>query len=333
MEIKKYIEENEQRFIDELFSLIRIPSISALPQHKEDMLACAERWRQLLIEAGADEAIIMPSQGNPLVYAEKRVSPDAPTVLIYSHYDVMPAEPLELWKSNPFEPEIRDGHIWARGADDDKGQAMIQAKAFEYMVREGLLKHNVKFIFEGEEEIGSPSLNAFLKEHKELLKADVILVSDTSMLGKDLPSLTTGLRGLAYWEIEVTGPNRDLHSGHFGGAVANPINVLCSMIDKITDADGRITIPHFYDDVEDVPAEEREMIANIPFNEEKYNYVLNKYFFLNMVISRLIAVDLKEFVDAYYEDELMMRIVHVYLVLMGIGCADETKDGGMRYGL
>ena len=217
MEIRKYIEENEQRFIDELFSLIRIPSISALPQHKEDMLACAERWRQLLIEAGADEAIIMPSQGNPLVYAEKRVNPDAPTVLIYSHYDVMPAEPLELWKSNPFEPEIRDGHIWARGADDDKGQAMIQAKAFEYMVREGLLKHNVKFIFEGEEEIGSPSLNAFLKEHMELLKADVILVSDTSMLGKDLPSLTTGLRGLAYWEIEVTGPNRDLHSGHFGG--------------------------------------------------------------------------------------------------------------------
>ena len=270
MEIKKYIEENEQRFIDELFSLIRIPSISALPQHKEDMLACAERWRQLLIETGADEAIIMPSQGNPLVYAEKRVNPDAPTVLIYSHYDVMPAEPLELWKSNPFEPEIRDGHIWARGADDDKGQAMIQAKAFEYMVREGILKHNVKFIFEGEEEIGSPSLNAFLKEHKELLKADVILVSDTSMLGKDLPSLTTGLRGLAYWEIEVTGPNRDLHSGHFGGAVANPINVLCSMIDKITDEDGRITIPHFYDDVEDVPAEEREMIANIPFDEEKY---------------------------------------------------------------
>ena len=270
MEIRKYIEENEQRFIDELFSLIRIPSISALPQHKEDMLACAERWRQLLIEAGADEAIIMPSQGNPLVYAEKRVSLDAPTVLIYSHYDVMPAEPLELWKSNPFEPEIRDGHIWARGADDDKGQAMIQTKAFEYMVREGLLKHNVKFIFEGEEEIGSPSLNAFLKEHKELLKADVILVSDTSMLGKDLPSLTTGLRGLAYWEIEVTGPNRDLHSGHFGGAVANPINILCSMIDKITDADGRITVPHFYDDVEEVPAEEREMIANIPFDEEKY---------------------------------------------------------------
>ena len=270
MEIKKYIEANEQRFIDELFSLIRIPSISAKPQHKDDMLACAERWKQLLLEAGADEAMVMPSKGNPLVYAEKRINPDAPTVLIYAHYDVMPAEPLELWKSKPFDPEIRDGHIWARGADDDKGQAMIQAKAFEYMVREGLLRHNVKFIFEGEEEIGSPSLNAFLKEHKELLKADVILVSDTSMLGADMPSLTTGLRGLAYWEIEVTGPNRDLHSGHFGGAVANPINTLCSIISQITDADGRITVPHFYDDVEDVPAAEREMIASIPFNEEKY---------------------------------------------------------------
>ena len=270
MEIRQYIQENENRFLEELFSLIRIPSISALPQRKEDMLACAERWRQLLLEAGANEAYIMPSQGNPLVYAEKQVNPQAPTVLIYAHYDVMPAEPLELWKSQPFEPEIRDGRIWARGADDDKGQAMIQAKAFEYLVREGLLKHNVKFIFEGEEEIGSPSLNAFLKEHKELLKADVILVSDTSMLGADLPSLTTGLRGLAYWEIEVTGPNRDLHSGHFGGAVANPINTLCSMLAQVIDADGRITIPHFYDDVEEVPTAERDMIAHIPFNEQQY---------------------------------------------------------------
>ena len=270
MEIRQYIQENENRFLEELFSLIRIPSISALPQHKEDMLACAERWRQLLLEAGADEAYIMPSQGNPLVYAEKQVNPQAPTVLVYAHYDVMPAEPLELWKSQPFEPEIRDGRIWARGADDDKGQAMIQAKAFEYLVREGLLKHNVKFIFEGEEEIGSPSLNAFLKEHKELLKADVILVSDTSMLGADLPSLTTGLRGLAYWEIEVTGPNRDLHSGHFGGAVANPINVLCQMLARVVDADGRITVPGFYDDVEEVPQAERDMIAHIPFDEQQY---------------------------------------------------------------
>lgn len=270
MEIKQYIQENEARFLDELASLIRIPSISALPQHKEDMLACAERWRQLLLEAGADEAMIMPSEGNPLVYAEKRIDPNAPTILVYAHYDVMPAEPLELWNSQPFEPEIRDGRIWARGADDDKGQSMIQVKAFEYMVREGLLRHNVKFIFEGEEEIGSPSLNAFLKEHRELLRADVILVSDTSMLGADLPSLTTGLRGLAYWEIEVTGPNRDLHSGHFGGAVANPINVLCGLLAKVTDADGRITIPHFYDDVEPVHEAERRMIASIPFDEEAY---------------------------------------------------------------
>ncbi len=270
MDIKQYIKENENRFLDELFSLIRIPSISANPTHKDDMLACAERWRQLLLEAGADEAMIMPSQGNPLVYAEKRISPDAPTVLIYGHYDVMPAEPLDLWKSQPFEPEIRDGRIWARGADDDKGQSMIQAKAFEYLVRENLLTHNVKFILEGEEEIGSPSLNAFLQEHKELLKADVILVSDTSMLGADLPSLTTSLRGLAYWEIEVTGPNRDLHSGHFGGAVANPVNELCRLIAKMTDEDGRITVPHFYDDVEEVPEAERRMIASIPFDEKKY---------------------------------------------------------------
>ena len=270
MEIKQYIQENEERFLNELFSLIRIPSISALPAHKDDMLACAERWRQLLLEAGADEAMVMPSEGHPLVYAKKRVSPDAPTVLVYAHYDVMPAEPLELWKSQPFEPEVRDGRIWARGADDDKGQSMIQVKAFEYLVREGLLRHNVKFIFEGEEEIGSPSLNAFLKAHKELLKADVILVSDTSMLGADLPSLTTGLRGLAYWEIEVTGPNRDLHSGHFGGAVANPINVLCDLLSKVIDTDGLITIPHFYDDVEEVPTAEREMIAQIPFDEKKY---------------------------------------------------------------
>lgn len=261
--------------MEELFSLIRIPSISALPEHKADMTACANRWKELLLAAGVDRAEVMPSEGNPLVYAEKLVDPKAKTVLIYAHYDVMPAEPLELWKSNPFEPEIRDGRIYARGADDDKGQAFIQVKAFEYLVREGLLKHNVKFIFEGEEEIGSPSLNSFCQQHKELLKADLILVSDTSMLGADLPSLTTGLRGLAYWEIEVTGPNRDLHSGHFGGAVANPINTLCKMLAQVTDAHGRITIPGFYDRVEEVPAAEREMIANIPFDEEKYKAAID----------------------------------------------------------
>ena len=269
-EIQKYISKNEPKMLEDLFSLIRIPSISAKPEHHDDMLACAERWAQLLIEAGADEALVMPSKGNPIVFGQKIVDPTAKTVLIYAHYDVMPAEPLELWKSEPFEPEIRDEHIWARGADDDKGQAFIQVKAFEYLVKHGMLKNNVKFIFEGEEEIGSPSLESFCEDHKELLKADVILVSDTSMLGADLPSLTTGLRGLAYWEIEVTGPNRDLHSGHFGGAVANPINVLCGMIAKVVDADGRITVPGFYDDVEEVPQAERDMIAHIPFNEEKY---------------------------------------------------------------
>ena len=268
--IKDYIAANEPKMLEDLFSLIRIPSISAKPEHHDDMLACAQRWTQLLLEAGADEAIVMPSKGNPIVFGSKMVDPNAKTVLIYAHYDVMPAEPLDLWKSEPFEPEVRDGHIWARGADDDKGQSFIQVKAFEYMVKNGLLKNNVKFIFEGEEEIGSPSLESFCEEHKEMLKADIILVSDTSMLGADLPSLTTGLRGLAYWEIEVTGPNRDLHSGHFGGAVANPINVLCGMIDKVIDENGRITVPGFYDKVEEVPAAEREMIANIPFNEEKY---------------------------------------------------------------
>ncbi len=273
--IKNYIKENEERMLEELFSLIRIPSISAKPEHHQDMIACAEQWKKLLLQAGVDKVDIMPSAGNPIVYAEKMVDPKAKTVLVYGHYDVMPAEPFELWKSDPFEPEIRDGHIWARGADDDKGQSFIQAKAFEYLVKNNLLKNNVKFILEGEEEIGSPSLEDFCKEHKELLKSDIILVSDTSMLSADLPSLTTGLRGLAYWDLEVTGPNRDLHSGHFGGAVANPINVLCSLIDQMVDEDGRITIPGFYDGVLDIPAKEREMIAQIPFDEKKYKAAID----------------------------------------------------------
>ena len=274
-DIQNYIAENEPRFLEELFSLIRIPSISAHPERKPDIERCAERWKELLLEAGADTVEVMPSDGNPLVYGEKHVSDDAPTVLVYAHYDVMPAEPLELWHSKPFEPEVREDRIWARGADDDKGQSFIQVKAFEYLVRHNLLRHNVKFIFEGEEEIGSPSLAAFLERHRDLLKCDVILVSDTSMLAPDLPSLTTGLRGLAYWEIEVTGPNRDLHSGHFGGAVANPALVLCEMLAKIVDERGRITIPHFYDDVEELSAEERAMIASIPFDEEAYKRSIN----------------------------------------------------------
>lgn len=273
--IKSYIRENEPRLLENLFSLIRIPSISALPEHHDDMLKCADRWKELLLTAGADRAEVMPSDGNPLVYAEKLIPGADKTILIYGHYDVMPVEPLELWKSDPFKPEVRDEHIWARGADDDKGQSFIQYAAFEFLVKHNLLRHNVKFILEGEEEIGSPSLETFLAQHRELLKSDIILVSDTSMLAADLPSLTTGLRGIAYWDVEVTGPNHDLHSGHFGGAVANPINVLCEMIAKMTDADGRITIPHFYDDVEELPDAERKMIASIPFDEEKYKRALD----------------------------------------------------------
>ena len=268
--LQTYLEEHKDRMQEELFSLLRIPSISAKTEHQPDIKACAERWKEILLSSGADKAEVMQTLGNPIVYAEKRVDPKAKTVLVYAHYDVMPVEPLDLWKSNPFEPEIREGHLWGRGADDDKGQSFIQVKAFEYLVRNNLLKNNVKFIFEGEEEVGSPSLESYCKEHKDLLKADIILVSDTSMLAADLPSLTTGLRGLAYWEIEVTGPNRDLHSGHFGGAVANPINELCKLLAQMVDEEGKITIPSFYDEVEEVPEAERAMIKEIPFDEAAY---------------------------------------------------------------
>ena len=275
MEIKAYIEEHKDRFRDEWFSLLRIPSVSSQSEHKADMVKCAERWKELLLASGATRAEVMPTAGNPVVYAERIVSASVPTVLVYGHYDVMPPEPLELWKSNPFEPEIRDGRVYARGADDDKGQAMIQVKGFETALRTGILNCNVKFILEGEEEIGSISLGDFCAAHKELLAADVILVSDTSMVSEETPSLTTGLRGLSYWEVEVTGPNRDLHSGHFGGAVANPINVLCKLIADITDADGRITIPGFYDDVEELSDTEKAMLAQVPFSEAKYKQAID----------------------------------------------------------
>ncbi len=282
MTIQDYISAHKARFMEEWASLIRIPSVSCQAEHKADMLRCAERWKELLLAAGCQRAEVLPSSGNPFVYAEykskiknQKSQIPIPTVLVYSHYDVMPVEPIDQWKSDPWEPDIRDGRLYARGADDDKGQAMIQAKAFEYLVHEGLMACNVKFIFEGEEEIGSPSLEAFLEDHKDLLKADIILVSDTSMIGKDTPSITTGLRGLAYWQIEVDGPNRDLHSGHFGGAVKNPINALCEMLSQIVDKEGRITIPGFYDDVLPIPEAEREMIAQIPFSQEKYNAAID----------------------------------------------------------
>ncbi|GAD06311.1 catalyzes the cleavage of p-aminobenzoyl-glutamate to p-aminobenzoate and glutamate, subunit A [Porphyromonas crevioricanis JCM 15906] len=270
MTTKEYIKQNEERFLNDLFELIRIPSISAKQEHKADMQRTAEHWRDHLLKIGATKAEVMPTIGNPVVYAERIIDPQAKTVLVYGHYDVMPVEPLELWKSEPFEPEIRDGHIWARGADDDKGQSMIQAKGFETALALGYVNCNVKFILEGEEEIGSGSLYPFLEQNKELLKADFILVSDTSMLAADIPSMTSGLRGLAYWEIEVTGPNRDLHSGIYGGAVGNPINELCNIISKIIDENGHITIPGFYDDVVPLSEEERRMIAQVPYNEKEY---------------------------------------------------------------
>lgn len=277
MTVQEFIAANRTRMYDEWASLIRIPSISCQQEHKPDMLRCAERWRELLLEAGCQHAEVMPSAGNPFVFGEytPRAATIAPTVLVYGHYDVMPVEPLELWQSDPWEPSVRDGRLYARGADDDKGQSMIQVKAFEYLVREGLMNCHVKFILEGEEEIGSPSLEAFIEEHKELLKCDIILVSDTSMIGKDTPSITTGLRGLAYWQVEVTGPNRDLHSGHFGGAVKNPINALCEMVARLVDGDGRITVPGFYDDVLPIPEAEREMIKQIPFDLDRYKAAID----------------------------------------------------------
>ena len=267
---KAYIQANKERFLSDLFAKLRIPSISSQSEHKPDMDRMAAHWRDYLLKSGMQKAEVFPTAGNSIVYAERIINPKAKTILIYGHYDVMPVEPLDLWESAPFEPEIRDGHVWARGADDDKGQTMIQAFGFQTALAMGWVQCNVKVIFEGEEEIGSTNLEHFCKEHREMLQADVIIVSDTGMLGAETPSLTAGLRGLAYWEIEVTGPNHDLHSGHFGGAVANPINELCKLIASVTDNKGRITVPGFYDDVVPLTDEEREMIAAAPFDEEAY---------------------------------------------------------------
>ena len=269
-DVKAYIEANRERFLEELFELIRIPSISAESEHKPDMLRCAEKWKEFLLKAGCDKAEVMPTEGNPVVYGEKTIDPAKPTVCVYGHYDVMPVAPLELWRTSPFEPVVKDGKIWARGADDDKGQSFMQAKAFEFMVATNQLPCNVKFMLEGEEEIGSPSLYGFCEQHKELLKSDVILVCDTSMIAPDVPSITSGLRGLCYWEVEVTGANHDLHSGIYGGAVANPINILCKMIASLHDENNHITIPGFYDDVLVISDEERALMAQAPFDEEAY---------------------------------------------------------------
>ena len=273
--MRQYIEQNRERFFEELFSVLRIPSISAKQENKPDMVRCAERLKELLLEAGADMAEVMPTSGNPVVFGRKTVDPSLKTVLVYGHYDVQPPEPLEKWHTDPFEPVIHDDAIWCRGANDDKGQLFMHIKAFEYMVRTGQLRHNVKFIFEGEEEIGSPSLPEFIKANKELLAADVCLVSDTTMISDKVPSINCGMRGLAYLEVKVTGPNKDLHSGHYGGAVANPINVLCDMISSLIDKDGRITVPGFYDKVVELTPDERKMLARAPFYMEEYKSFLD----------------------------------------------------------
>ncbi len=262
----KYIEENKQRFLDELFGLIRIPSVSADPHHKEDMHRATEYLKKNFLASGAGKAEVIATAGHPVVYAEKIIDPALPTVLVYGHYDVQPADPLELWDSPPFEPEIRDGKIYARGADDDKGQMFMHVKAFEAMTKTGTLPANIKFMIEGEEEVGSPSLKQFCMDHKNKLSADVILISDTTMIAPDVPSITVGLRGLAFMEVEITGPNRDLHSGLYGGAVMNPANALAKMIAALTDSDHRITIPGFYDDVLEISEEERKEMAQAPFD-------------------------------------------------------------------
>jgi acetylornithine deacetylase/succinyl-diaminopimelate desuccinylase-like protein len=269
-DIQQYISIHKDRFLSELFELLRIPSISSSAANKTDMRSAAEWWCSHLLAIGAQRAQVYETTGHPVVYAEKIVNPNFPTVLVYAHMDVMPVDPLDLWHSRPFEPEVRNGRIYARGADDDKGQSFIHAKAFEYLVSHNLLSCNVKFLIEGEEEIGSTALPAFCQQYADMLRCDVILVSDTGMIAPNVPAITTGLRGLAYWQVEVTGPNRDLHSGIFGGAVANPINVLSKLIAQMVDANGRITIPGFYDDVMDLSAEEREQMAKAPYNEADY---------------------------------------------------------------
>ena len=280
LRMKQYIQENRERFFEELFSLLRIPSISAKPEHKADMYACARRLTQLLKEAGAREAEVYETAGNPVVFASRDIGAEK-TVLVYGHYDVQPPEPLEKWRTDPFEPVLAkdpatgEEAIYARGANDDKGQLFMHLKAFEFLVKKGLLKHNVKFIFEGEEEIGSPSLPAWVEAHKELLKADVILVSDTTMISEKVPSINCGMRGLAYLEVKVTGPDKDLHSGHYGGAVANPINELCALVASLHDADGRVTIPGFYDDVVELSADDRALLNKAPFDMEEYKKFLD----------------------------------------------------------
>ena len=268
--ISQYIEDHKQRLLDELFDLLRFPSVSADPKHKADVLNTAEYTAAKLREAGADKVEVCQTAGYPIVYGEKIIDGTKPTVLVYGHYDVQPPDPLELWKTPPFEPTVRDGKIYARGACDDKGQFYMHVKAFELMMQTNTLPCNIKFMIEGEEEVGSNNLGIFVKANKERLKADVVLISDTSMIGMETPSLETGLRGLSYLEVEVVGPNRDLHSGVYGGAVANPATILAKMIASLHDEQNRINIPGFYDDVVNLTEAERNALNSAPYHEEEY---------------------------------------------------------------
>jgi acetylornithine deacetylase/succinyl-diaminopimelate desuccinylase-like protein len=280
-QIQTYLNANKERFLNELLDLLKIPSISAKPEHKSDMQTTAEAVKQRLIEAGADKVEICQTKGYPVVYGEKIIDVTKPTVVVYGHYDVQPADPINLWDSPPFEPVIKktdihpEGAIFARGSCDDKGQMYMHVKAFETMMKTNTLPCNVKFMIEGEEEVGSPNLGPWIIENKEKLKGDIILISDTSIIANDIPSIDAGLRGLAYMEVEVTGPNRDLHSGVYGGAVANPINILCKMIASCHDENNYITVPGFYNNVQELGSEERTEMAKAPFDLESFKKDLN----------------------------------------------------------
>lgn len=273
--VKQYIESNKQRFLDELFDWLRIPSISADSRSKDDIRKAAAFLKAKLEAAGVDSAELFETKGYPIVFAEKIVNPSLPTVLVYGHYDVQPPDPLDLWESQPFNPVIKEGNIYARGSCDDKGQVYMHVKAFEIMMKLNQLPCNIKFMVEGEEEVGSDNLGTFVTENKSKLKADVILISDTALISLEHPSITAGLRGLSYVEVEVTGPNRDLHSGVYGGAVANPVNVLCSMIASLHDESGKVTIPGFYDKVAELSADERKALNKAPFDLNEYKKDLN----------------------------------------------------------
>jgi acetylornithine deacetylase/succinyl-diaminopimelate desuccinylase-like protein len=274
-DFKKYINDHKDRFLEELFELLRIPSISSESAQKVSIIRAAEYLKERFEALHVDKVEICPTAGNPIVYAEKIIDPALPTILVYGHYDVQPVDPIELWKSPPFEPTIREGKIYARGSADDKGQFYAHVKAFDAMTNNDSLFCNVKFMIEGEEEIGSENLGIFVSQNKEKLAADVILISDTSMISMEHPSITTGLKGLSYLEVEVIGPNRDLHSGTYGGAVGNPVNILCKMIASLTDEQNRITIPGFYDKVAELSIEDRTKIAAAPFDEEEYKKELD----------------------------------------------------------